>query len=134
MTQKKQRQCIVKDKGYNSYYYGGATYGSDICKAKIYNENEIPQYIKNNPQEQEIIFLDTREGLELLVENVERLQNYIRVEKPRLAQAESKLSMLKDFGSVSRYLELYNKWHNPLTSVNEDIKTRIIEEIFREKA
>jgi hypothetical protein len=60
------RKCVVKDKIYDFYYQDGGNYVSSPFKA-IFEYNKIPENIKKDPK-MEIIFLDTKEGLELLAE------------------------------------------------------------------
>jgi hypothetical protein len=74
--EKKNRKCIVKHNGYE-YYHNGTGYGNGFSNAKIYNsEKELPENIKNNPKN-EIIFLDTERGLELLVAEIEKLRKLL---------------------------------------------------------
>lgn len=74
--EKGNRKCIVKHYFYNIYYDGCANYSSDFLRAKIYNESKIPDNLKNNHQN-EIIFLDTEKGLELLLGEFERLKKLL---------------------------------------------------------
>lgn len=74
--EKKNRKCIVKNYFYNIYYYGKDSYGSDFSKVKFFNFKEIPDYIKNDLRN-EIIFLDTEKGLELLVGEFEKLKKLL---------------------------------------------------------
>lgn len=62
--EEKDRKCVVKDKIYDFYYQEGGNYVSCPSKA-IFNYNKLPDSIKKDFR-LEIIFLDTREGLELL--------------------------------------------------------------------
>lgn len=129
---KKQRQCVVKDRGYNSYYYGGATFGSELSKAIIYHENEIPEYIKNNPSENEIIFLDTKEGLGLLFREYENLQHYVDIYETRVNEAKKGMDKLwNNFEKLRKCVELCNKWYHPIIGISEDQKKRLLEEVVK---
>jgi hypothetical protein len=75
----KNRKCIIKHYFYNLYYNDRDSYGNNPSDAKIYNENEVPENLKNN-HKNEIIFLDTEKGLELLIGEIERLKKLL-VEK-----------------------------------------------------
>jgi hypothetical protein len=66
MEEEKERKCVVKDIKYDFYYQGGSNYGYDIKKA-IFDYNSLPNSVKYN-HKNEVIFLDTKEGLELLAE------------------------------------------------------------------
>jgi len=133
---KKERQCIVLSedysKGSNVYYYGGATYGSDFYKAVIYNENEIPEFIKNNSHEK-IIFLDTKEGLELLVNETHKLQRYVDEEEGRIARAKEGLNRLYSLPLIQEYIKEHNKRYNNLLGLSPELKDRIIEELVKRK-
>jgi hypothetical protein len=61
-----EKKCIIRHNGYNLYFYKKGCHGSEFLKAKRYNGDNIPKYIRDNPKN-EIIFLDSKEGLELLV-------------------------------------------------------------------
>jgi len=131
---KSPRQCIVKLKNYEgSYYDGNAGYMDDFSRAKIYNENEVPEYIKNNPNEDEIIFLDTRKGLELLAKEYKQLQDYVDLYEGRVNEAKEGMKKLLGFDSVKKYIELHNKWNHPLLGISRETENRIIEEIVAGK-
>jgi hypothetical protein len=68
MEEEKERElCIVKDKRYDFYWIGKANYVSDVNEA-ILNYNDIPYEIKEDlklkDSKLEILFLDSKEGLE----------------------------------------------------------------------
>jgi hypothetical protein len=64
--EEKERKCVVKDKIYDFYYQGGGNYASYPSKA-IFDYNALPDSVKKDSR-LEVIFLDTKEGLELLAE------------------------------------------------------------------
>jgi hypothetical protein len=71
------RKCVVKSKEYTEcYVYSTAVYGSDLYKAKIFDEDEIPEYYKNSCEE-EIIFLDSEKGIELLKKEFNKFNSEI---------------------------------------------------------
>jgi len=125
-------KCVVRLKNGGSYYDGNASYCSDFSKAKIYNENEIPDYIKNNSDE-EIISLDSERGLKLLIKEVKSLSHYVSIEKPRVRDAEMCLDKLYHFDLVQEWVRKYNKWNNALTGISRDTENKIIEEVVNEK-
>ena len=100
-------------------------------RQKIYNESEVPDYIKRNPKEK-IIFLDTKEGLELLVKEFEENQHYAEIYEPRVRNAKETMKKLSEFESVRKYIELHNKWNHPLIGISHETENRIIEEIVSE--
>lgn len=126
-------KCIVISKEYGEAYYdGNAGYSSEFSRAKIYNENEIPQYIKDNPREK-IIHLDTEEGLSLLLNEFKRSQHFAEIYGPRVRDAEEIMEKLFGFDLVRKYIELHNKWYNPLIGISRDTEKKILKEIVREK-
>ncbi len=69
-----EKKCIIKSKeNSDSYYQGGASYSSDL---KIFDYKDIPGHLKNNAED-EIIFLDSKKGLEILIDKLHKLQNYV---------------------------------------------------------
>jgi hypothetical protein len=132
-NEKKERQCIVINNSYKSYYYGGASYGDDFLRAKVYNKSELPDYIKNDPDEK-IIFLDTKEGLELLVKEFKNNQDYVKIYGPRVKEAEETMKKLFKFDSVRKYIERHNKWNHHLIGISRETENKIIEEIVGETA
>jgi hypothetical protein len=130
---KKERQCIAMLTDGKSYYDGNAGYSSDFSSAKIYNESEVPEDIKRNTFEEKIIFLDTEEGLELLVKEFKDNQHYAEIYGSRVKNAEETMKKLYSFDSVRKYIELHNKWYNPLIGISADTEKKIIEEIVAEK-
>jgi hypothetical protein len=130
---KPPRQCIVKLKNYEGNYYdGNAGYMDNFLKAKIYNENEVPGYIKDNPND-ETIFLDTKRGLELLAKEYKRLQDYVDLYESRVNDAKEGMKKLLGFDSVKKYIDLHNKWYHPLIGISQETKNKIIEDIVAGK-
>jgi hypothetical protein len=125
-------KCIVRLKQGGDYYDGDAGYMSDFLKAKIYNENEIPDYIKRN-QSEEIIHLDSEEGLKLLIKEVKNLSQYVSIEKPRVRDAEKCLDKLYHFDLIQEWVKKYNEWNHPLIGISHETENIIIEEIVNEK-
>ncbi len=125
--------CIIKSKSYsNSYLCGTASYCSDLYKAKIFNYDELPEYILNGSDE--IILLDSKKGLELLVNEIKHLDR-------KIPQEESKLNDMKggrealfnaNPGMVSKFIERYNKRCNNLIGISPEEERKIIEGIVEE--
>jgi hypothetical protein len=131
--EKEERKCIVKLKNYEGNYYdGNAGYMDDFSRAKIYNENEVPEYLKNNPND-EIIFLDTKKGLKLLVGEYKDLQDYVDIYESRVENAKKGMEKILGFDSVKKYIDLHNKWNHPLIGISHETKSKIIEEIVAGK-
>jgi hypothetical protein len=129
-------KCIVREKRREystsqNYYYGGAGYGSEFAKAIIFDKDKIPDYIKNDSHE-EIIFLDSEEGLELMVREIKRLQRYVNIEEVRVNDAKRALDKLYSFDLVQKWVSKYNKWFHPIIGISRDTENRIIEEIVSE--
>lgn len=128
-------KCIVISEEYGGAYYdGNAGYSSDFSRAKIYNESEVPDYIKQNIRAEKVIRLDSEEGLKLLIKEVKKLNHYVSIEKPRVRNAEKCLDKLYHFDLIQEWVGEYNKWNNPLIGISRETENKIIEEIVREKA
>lgn len=126
-----ENKCIIKSKEYqDSYYQGGASYSSDI---KIFNYADIPGHLKNNTED-EIIFLDSKKGLEILIDKIHELQNYISTEEPILNKKKKELENLYSIPLIQKYVKGYNKI--PSVIRNPDIETnkKIIESILKGKS
>jgi len=126
-------KCIVRLKQGGDYYDGNAGYMSNFLKAKIYNENEIPEYIKRN-QSEERIHLDSERGLKLLIEEVKNLSHYVSIEKPRVRDAEKCLDKIYHFDLIQEWVGKYNKWNHSPIGISRETENRLIEEIVSEKA
>lgn len=127
------RKCIIKDKGYNSYSTGIATYQSSVGAAKIYDYDELEDWQKNDP-DTEVIFLDSEKGFKLLVEEIEGLeisiahQEYrLRIDKENYEKIRNAIPEMTD-----EYIRRHNKRYHPLIGISENekahIRTQIIEE------
>ncbi len=125
--------CIIKSNSYsNSYLCGTASYCGDLYKAKIFNYDELPEYLLNG--DDEIILLDSKKGLELLVNEIKHLNR-------KIPQEESKLNDMKDGqkalfnanpGMVSKFIERRNKRCNNLIGISSEEERKIIDEILEE--
>lgn len=136
MTKKNsERICFIREKrsyGTPNYFYGGASYGSELSKAKFFSENEIPKWMKEDT-ETEVISTDSKEGFSLLVEEIKRLQNYVDIEKPKVESAEGRLEMLYGFGGIQEFVSEYNKKNHPLIGISPETENSIIEKIVNKK-
>jgi hypothetical protein len=125
-------KCIIKNEGYNSYYYGDVMYGSEFKKAMIFDYDKIPDYIKRN-QRDEIIFLDSERGLKLVVDEIHRLENYIDIGEPRLREAKKGLEKLYNFDLVQKYVKRYNSINPLIRRDNEETKMGLVERVVNGK-
>lgn len=88
-----ERKCIVKSKEYqDSYYQGGASYSSDL---KIFDYKNLSDWVKTD-SDMEIIFLDSKKGLEILIDKLHTLQNYVSTEEPILNKRKKELKDIED--------------------------------------
>lgn len=130
-------KCIVINKDYsgssNSYYYGGAMYGSEFIKAMIFNFENIPRYIKDNPNE-EIIPLDSERGLKLLVDEVHDLENYISIYESRVEDAKEGLKKLYNFDLIQKYVKRFNSINPLIRKDDEETKHNLVERVLEEDA
>jgi hypothetical protein len=125
-------KCIVLNKGYNSYYYGGASYGSELKKAMIFDFDNIPDYIKRD-QDEEVIPLDSERGLKLLVDEMHNIDHYISIEKPRIRDAEEGLTKLYNFDLVQEYVKRYNGMNPLIRKPDEETKHNLVERVIGER-
>jgi hypothetical protein len=94
-TEDSNNLYIVKDKENNSFYCGGVSYYTiNLYRAKTYGENEIPEEIKNNPN-LEIINLDSKEGLEIILNEIHKTEHCMSVKSKSLGETICGLSKLK---------------------------------------
>ncbi len=127
------RKCIVKSKTYsNTYLCGTASYCGDLYKAKIFEEDTFPNYILDG--EDEIIYLDSKKGLELLTSAIKDLDKRIPLEETRLNNLKEGREALFNANPemVSKFVERYNKRHNPLIGISSEEERKIIENIIEE--
>jgi len=128
------RKCIVKSKSYtDSYLCGSASYSSDLFRAEIFDEENLPKHILNGGDE--IIFLDSKKGLELLAEEIGFLDLHIPQEEAKLEEMKKGREKLYNANPemVSKYIRRYNQLNNGVTEVSPKTKEKIIEEIVGEE-
>ena len=126
--------CIVKSNTYsNSYLCDTASYTSNLFRAKIFDEKEIPEYILNGNDE--IILLNSEKGLELLVREIKFLDARIPQEEKKLEEMKEGREKLFNANPemVSKYIEQHNKKNHPLIGIIAKTDERIIKEIVEEK-
>ena len=127
------RKCVVKSKTYsNSYLCGTASYCGDLYKAKIFEEDTLPNYILDG--EDEVIYLDSQKGLELLASAIKDLDKRIPLEETRLNDLKEGREALFNANPemVSKFVERYNKRYNPLMGISSEEERKIIENIVEE--
>ncbi len=76
MENEKERKCVVKDKIYDFYYQVGGRYVSSPHEG-ILEYKQIPENVKKDFR-LEIIFLDSKEGLELLASEKEPFPKHLK--------------------------------------------------------
>ena len=84
---KKGRKCIIKTKYGGIYLIGAAECGLNLYDAKIFKYEEVPSHIKFYIHN-EIIFLDTKKGINLINKEIKELDS-------RIPQLEKELEGLK---------------------------------------
>lgn len=125
-----ERKCIIKSKEYqDSYYQGGASYGSNL---KIFDYKNIPNWLKND-LDNEIIFLDSEKGLEILIDKLHKLQNYVSTEEPILNKRKKELEDLYSMSLIQQYVKKYNNIPPIIRKPSSQNNKRIIEQILEEK-
>lgn len=134
MEEKTQRKCIIRDKeawregyGHASYYEGGAMYGSNLYEAKIFDYNTMSNYLKDGI-EHEIIFLDSKEGLELCVKEVEKIQGQIDLWEGRINSMKKGLDNLFNANPdmINEYITARNKRHYKISNEEDRMILRSI--------
>jgi len=128
------RKCIVKSNSYtDSYLCGSASYSSDLFSAKIFDQKDLPKHILNGSDE--IIFLDSEKGLELLVEEIELLDLHIPQEEAKLEEMKKGREKLYNANPemISKYIKRYNQLNNGVIEVSSKRKEKIIEELVGEE-
>lgn len=126
------RKCIIKSTDYSGMYMKSVgMYTNNLYDAKILNEEGAQRYL--NDSEYEVIFLDSRKGLELLAKEIERVDG-------RISQAKSELRSLTRgkenlYSGNEKMLTKYVKMHNEsngILGVSENRKQTIIDIIIEE--
>jgi hypothetical protein len=135
MTDKKpSRKCVFRDIRFKKDYVSGvATYQSGLHNAQIFDEDKIPNYIKNSLRD-EIIYLDSEEGLELLAEEFKFLDGKIpqlEYELNELKKGREKLYKANP-EMISAYISEYNK-RNTIIQISKDEEATIIKRIVEQK-
>lgn len=115
MNKKNSRKCVIKlkfkSRDENIYFYGrrNEIYGNNLCKA-IFDYEKVPEALKNSPDE-EIIFLDSEKGLELLINEIEIREKEIFSEEKKLENKKKELEVLYNSNPkmINAYAKMYNK-------------------------
>ncbi len=125
------RKCVIYSKRYcGTYLSGSASYVSKLINAEIFTQSEIPDYQKNDSNN-EVIFLDSQRGLELLAREIESLDRKIPQEEANLERLKKGREKLFNSNPemLSKYIERHNFLQNPLIGTSPETKERIINEI-----
>lgn len=131
---KEGKKFIVRSElGYSS---GNATYVSSLHGVKIYdsieNKDDLQMYQQGDD---EIIFLDTQKGLELILKEIEYL------DQSGIPNAKTKLDDLKKgrknlYNSnpeiISKYIKAYLN-RNGLVQINDEERKNMIDKILNEQ-
>ena len=125
------KKCVIRSKEYddNTYVSGVATFESGLCNAQIFDEKKIPDSIKKDSLRYEIIYLDSKEGLELLTEEILSLNDEIPEAERRLNRMKKARDKLTNINPklLEKYAKIYNRWNNPITGVSEKERKKIVE-------
>jgi hypothetical protein len=128
---RKNRKCIVKHYRFDLYYHDGY-YVGELYNAKIFNLKELQEDIKYNPKN-EIIFLDTEKGLELLVEEIEKLPHRIEQEddEDEVKRMKEGLERLKNSNPemIDKYTAEHTKRYPSIIGFHPERRRLIIKEI-----
>lgn len=93
-TGNKDKQFVVKSREYNFFYRSAENYTTDLYEAKIYNANEIPEDIKNNPN-LKVIDLNSEEGLEIIASEINKSERCMSIKSNSLGEVIAGLDNLK---------------------------------------
>ncbi len=122
-----EKKCIVKLKEYeNMYWQGVASYTSDM---KIFNYNDLENWVKND-SDMEVIFLDSKKGLEILIDKIHKLQTYVDNEEPILNKRKKELENLYSMPLIQEYVKKYNQIPAMIREPSTKNNKRIIEKIL----
>ena len=98
---------IVRLGGYGGFYYDGKRgYHSYFTEAKIYNKEEFLNY-RNNDIRDELIFLDSEEGLRLLSKEIKNLEEYVSIYEPRVKKVKEGEFLSKEIKNLEEYVSIY---------------------------
>lgn len=130
MANKKSIKCIVRNKDYKAYLSGTATYQGELYHAKIFNYNTMPDYLKNSSDD-EVIFLDSGEGLEILLKEFEMLDSQIPEMKRKLNEMKKGREKLYKTNPelINNMINRYNRNY----SHDSETKRNIVKQILKNK-
>jgi len=133
---RQNRKCVVKSKEYgnDSYLSGTATYEDGLYNAKIFDEKDIPGFMKNDSSRYEIIFLDSEKGLELLLNEFKMLDSQIPEMERRLNEMKEGREKLYNSNPemISEVIERYSRnTSGGLIQPSSETQRRIIEDIIK---
>jgi hypothetical protein len=131
---KEPRRYIIKDTKENLYVYGNARYGNKLYHAHIFDYNEEIGFFRTD-KDAEIIFLDEKKGLELLVGERKKLleESYRREEElKKLKEGVEKLHQANK-EMVDEYESECFRKYNEASGISPETKKEIIENIVNKK-
>lgn len=131
MENEKSRLCVIKDGDYKNQYIA-EDYSSKkfLRNAKIFKEEEIPEGFKNTLS-YPIIYLDSAEGLELIVNEIEYLNGLIKEAEKDLEEMKGEKKKL--YNTNCEIIDDYFRVYNPrarIRKINNEEKRTILEKIF----
>lgn len=131
-TKKQEKLCIIKSKEYknNTYYYGDAAYGSDLFRG-IHDYNKLKDFEKDG-HSNEIIFVDSREGIEIIVDEIHKLQDYVEHNESRLNEKKEGLNFLYDLPHIQKYVKAFNNINPFLREENYENKQWAINKALKD--
>jgi hypothetical protein len=129
------RKCVIRSKEYGGdYFIDRVSCQSGLYHAKIFDEKDIPEFMKNDNLRHEIIFLDSKKGLELLFNEIKMLDSRIPQEENFLNEMKNGRDKLYNSNPemISEIIKKYNRnTSGGLIHVSPETEKEIIEEIVK---
>ena len=129
---KLRRKCVLYKKHY--YYAGDATFTEEFKDAKIYNYEDVPYFLKRTANK--IIFLDSPEGLELIVDEFLKIDSELTELKDKVNELEYAKNKIYNLSPavISKYIGMIRKREkNQLVKMNYKQREQLLQEIIREE-
>jgi len=131
----KNRKCVIRSKEYGGdYFRDRVSCQSGLYHAKIFDEKDIPEFMKNDTLRHEIIFLDSEKGLELLLNEFKMLDSQIPEMERRLNEMKEGREKLYNSNPemISEVIERYTRnTSGGLIQPSSETQRRIIEDIIK---
>jgi hypothetical protein len=114
---------------HEEYSRGVAVYQRGLINAKIFTEKEIPEFMKKDPSRYEIISLKSEKGLELMFNEMKKLDSQIPEMERRLNEMKKGRENLYNANPemISEIIERYNRnTSGGLIQVSSETEKQII--------